>query len=724
VEESRRGSRSWSLALGAILLLSLWLRWPLPPPAWSHFDEESLILLPLGFWGGDLNPHFFNYPALQFYLLSALYYLYFLIGASGSVEQFVAYRFFVDGSDLQSIARGLGTAMSVGTVAVSAFLGRRLYGAAAGLAAGFILALMPLSVRFAHLAGTDTPAVLWIALALAWAIRVRQRGVLSDYILAGLFVGLAGATKYPAALSAVPVAVAALLRTPSLKQAGLWCSGGIAILVFSLTSPFVLLDSGAFWEGFSEMGRDHLLTSTSRGTGPSWLYHLQHTFRYGLGIAGTAILLPALIWKRDKWRHEEIILVSGIVAFSAVLVAAESVFMRYALPLTPFIALFTARLVGLCGNRIVLLVGLTVLAAEPAYTSLKTRALLSGEDTRERAADWLLRHAPSRRLVHQLGECGNIQVLTPHRVHVRQTHFQRSYDDERIVQAYDWLADQTQLPPLYLDRTFASLSPSTEPSSPGETSGPLTESGVVLVRYEHPLCPPGEGLPRSANIDTSLDWVEASFSPGPLEAAVFDEMDWYFLPIGRFGEVERTGPPIRLGSVSHGAQAPVPSTNSFFALLARFHAGRQAMVAEDWEAALYFYQPVLRAPIELTQILPAKLLLQLYGSTGLAYNHVGRFREALEPLRQAISLNPREYEAYDDLALAYANLGQLEEAILAWETVIELEPKHGGAYFNLAKALFTTRKYDRAYAVALRGLELTPNHPMAESVRRFVERGG
>jgi hypothetical protein len=47
-----------------MLLAALWIRWPVPSMAWTHIDEKALVDHPLGFFSGDLNPHFFNYPTL------------------------------------------------------------------------------------------------------------------------------------------------------------------------------------------------------------------------------------------------------------------------------------------------------------------------------------------------------------------------------------------------------------------------------------------------------------------------------------------------------------------------------------------------------------------------------------------------------------------------------------------------------------------------------------
>ena len=75
--------------------------------------------------------------------------------------------------------------MAVATVAVTAYLGRRLYGPAWGFAAAGLLALSPLHVRFSHLATTDVPSVLWSSLAVLWAVRSVQRHSGRDLLILG-----------------------------------------------------------------------------------------------------------------------------------------------------------------------------------------------------------------------------------------------------------------------------------------------------------------------------------------------------------------------------------------------------------------------------------------------------------------------------------------------------------------------------------------------------------
>ncbi len=81
---------------------------------------------------------------------------------------------------------------SLGLVAALFVLGRRLFGDAAGLAAGALAALHPNLVRFASECHTDTPAALWLTLAVAglWAAEssARPRPLL---VLSGLLAGWA-----------------------------------------------------------------------------------------------------------------------------------------------------------------------------------------------------------------------------------------------------------------------------------------------------------------------------------------------------------------------------------------------------------------------------------------------------------------------------------------------------------------------------------------------------
>ena len=689
---------------GAIALLALALRWPLPAPTWTHFDETLFIVLPLGFWGGDFNPHYFNYPTFHFYLNSFFYFLYFLVGSAESVEHFVAYHFLVDGRPLLALARGLNTLFSVATVVATACLGRRLYGVGEGLLAALVLATMPLAVRFAHLANTDTPAVFWIALALLWAVRARQQGQPPDYLVAGVCTGLAAATKYPAALVAVPVAVAIL---PG-RRGYLGLAAGAALLSFALATPFVWLDATQFWAHFADMGQTHLLGGAGKEDQAAWLYHLRYTWRYGLGAVGLLAAGLSLVWALGQRRWQELVLLAAIVPFVAVLVVAESTFMRYALPLAPLLALLLGRLSGLV-FRHRLLGGLSVLllVAEPLYAALSTRILLAGPDTRRQAEDWIGAQG-TQRLLEWGSPCGQLQLLTPGRVRVRQTHYLRSYGVQGLRRAYERLAQREDLPPFYLemDELIA--------------LGRRADVPMALVRYRHPLCPEAAMPSQILNILEAGHWQEV-FAPGLLKGAVFDRMDWYFVPVAGFGQIKQTGPIIEVGLLASRAAPERIGAAAYFAALASILHGQQAGAEGKWRQALRAYGRVLELSVAPEELLGVEMGRYLYAQMGRGRAQIGQYAEAVQYLQMAVALPPAGGDVYNELGAAYAASGALQKAVGTWEELIGLYPDFAPAYFNMGRALLRLGQNRRAHTYLRRALALVPDHPQAGQIQRLLE---
>ena len=557
-----------------ILILAFWLRWPFPEPQWTHVDERAFILYPLGFWSGDFNPHFFNYPTFPLYVVSAIYYLYFLLFSSEPFDYFVAYRYFVEAGDLLFIARGLSSLLAVGTVAVAARLGRRLYGSSGGILAGLILAVMPLSVRFSHLAIIDVPATLLGCLAVLWAVRIHQQGRWMDYLLAGLFVGVAGSSKYPAALAGIPVLVACLLRTSTLKNIRLWSVGAAALLSFAATSPYVWLDSAGFWADFSAMGKEHLLSASHGTGGASWFYLLRYNLRYGLGLAGLATLLAALVWNPKGWRRDEGILLAGIAAFGLLLLAAESVFMRYSLPLAPLLAVLAVRpLLKMSRKPVIQAAWLALLLAEPIYASLHIRSLLSGPDTRTRAYKWMQENVPDGCRLVPLpdGRAGHVKVLSPMSLQARKGYFIDSFGVERCTRAFQLLSESEELPPLYVLWNYKDI----KQRERFRTAG-ISDS-VLVVWYQHPLCVAGgEDSLAISELSGQIHW-QHEFLAGDVEDAEYDRVDWYFMPIGGWGAIEETGPTIRLGKLPVDIGREIPTAQEFFDLLNRLMMANRAM---------------------------------------------------------------------------------------------------------------------------------------------------
>jgi hypothetical protein len=703
-DDSERKFRNWNLALGGILLLSFFLRWPSPGPEWIHVDEWQFVLRPLGFWSGDLHPHFFFYPTFQFYLVSLLFYPYYLLFHGGAIEHFVAYRYFVGGEDLIGLVRGLHSLMAVGTVAVCAFLGRRLYGPLGGLLAALGLAVMPLAVRFAHLANTDTPMVLWVGLATLWGVRIVQEGRLSDCLWAGVFVGLAGATKYPGALVAVPVGLACWLRVSSLRDRGIWLAGGAAVLTFSLASPYVVLDAPAAFEALGKMGEDHML-SEKHSSGASWTHMLSVNLRYGLGLVGLLMLVPGLFWDPRRRRREEWVVVAGVLIFLLFLVVARSDFMRYALPLVPLIAVLWVRPLLVFGyRRWFLVLACSVLMIEPLYASWKTRSLLSGEDTRQQVKAILEDQVEGGCYIFQpMQGAEMIEGVSPKRIFSRQYHYLESYETDDLQTSFEWLSHQENLPLLLLHCGYRAGTQrlSKEGAEPGSTGW--------LVWLDHPRLEEKDPVTRQSLMGNLSGGIE--LSPGGMDSAVFDPVDWFFLPVGGFGGTERSGPAIRLAKVPVLYPVSKRGAKEYFGMLSDFLIGDREITRERWEKAAFHFQKGFQAEFHLPDVMLGQMIYRYTYHLGLALSRFGEYDRSAAVLEAAIEIRDDQPESFVGLGFVYGKLGRYEDAIKAWKRGLGLDPANTEIPFMMGNDYAQMGAWDSALNAFKAALEINPKDP-------------
>src|SRR5450756_272158 len=259
-----------------------------------HPDERAIgdAILKLSFHPLQLNPHFFAYGSLPFYLTKALSSL--LAEVSGR-DWFASY----DG--VIHVGRFLSAFAGALTVLLVASVGRRLYGQKAGLCAGLLLALAVLHIQTSHFASTDVTLTLFVLLALASSGRLARRGRGRDALLAGALTGFALATKASAAPLLLPLAAAVFL---ACRPARAWRKGALlltvaglaALVAFFLGEPYAFLSFHEFWRSMSEQGamvrHAGMLPYTNQYIGvPNFLYEAREIVFWCLGpLFGLAAL--------------------------------------------------------------------------------------------------------------------------------------------------------------------------------------------------------------------------------------------------------------------------------------------------------------------------------------------------------------------------------------------------------------------------------------------------
>lgn len=346
--ETRPGRDGWLIAVLvlAALLRLLGLRFGLPDKL--YFDEFALVNHALGFGKGDLNPHWFEYPSLQMYVLFAVYGLVFAVGRltgawHGGWDFAVAY--FRDPTLLQTISRGVTVLYAVLSVWLLYHIVRRWWGRAAALAAALVLAVSPMHVINSHYVTTDVPMICMALLALWLAQCALDGGSRRKLFLAAFVAGLAGAAKYPG-LAMVPVVAAAPFLFPRvglkrrvLDAVGLALTG---LAGFAAGAPFTFLDWRAFRAGMAFQSNlvgkvGHLGFEASRN---GWLFHARHSLPEIMSWALILLALLGLLLALRRAPARTVWLCLFPAAVFAVIGSQKTLFSRYALPLAPFLALF------------------------------------------------------------------------------------------------------------------------------------------------------------------------------------------------------------------------------------------------------------------------------------------------------------------------------------------------------------------------------------------------
>ena len=204
-----RSARSAAFCLVAIVAIAALLRlWNLSfdTPSIFDVDEPFFLLKSIELLRGEtMNPEWFGHPGTTtIYALS-------LIGASlaiwniagGHYETLQAFgeSLFYDPTPFVVAARGFIVLCGLVCVVLTYWVGRRLYGTVGGLFAAVFLALNPLHVEFSQIIRPDVHAGMFLLLAIMMTLLFHDSQRRGYLIWAGVFVGLASATKWPAALA-------------------------------------------------------------------------------------------------------------------------------------------------------------------------------------------------------------------------------------------------------------------------------------------------------------------------------------------------------------------------------------------------------------------------------------------------------------------------------------------------------------------------------------------
>ncbi len=249
------------LALG----LRLWGSW-YDLPYIYHPDEPVTVRIAVHHLKDlDLNPHFFHWGTAYFYLVTLAYMPYYLAGRLTGTFHSLGDLAMPEGLIMGVVrialpmevwlARLVSIVLGAATVWLVYRIGRRHFGRWAGLAGAAFLAVLPAHVHHSQTARPDAAMIFFLTLCLLQAVHATEaRDAKKTLFWAGLWGGLAAATKYNAAVPVVFIVgfshISRHGRDFWRRFDSLWAGVG-GVLGFVLGNPFAVLDAPAFWEGFT-----------------------------------------------------------------------------------------------------------------------------------------------------------------------------------------------------------------------------------------------------------------------------------------------------------------------------------------------------------------------------------------------------------------------------------------------------------------------------------------
>jgi hypothetical protein len=393
------------LLIGA-LLLRLWgIKQGLP---YSYNIDEATHFVPkaVGFFGHDLNPHYFLNPPAYSYLLTAVFELWF--GSADAVRS----AYTSDPTAVFVVARVAAAVLGTAAVWLTYLAGSRLFNRSVGLLAAAILGVAFLPVFYSHLALNDVPTLAPVALALYGAAGVMRRGRSRDYAVAGVGIGLAAATKYTGGITLmclIPAFASDAISGPAwpaVRRFGIALA--LALVSFLIANPYALLDFQAFTAGVSSQaslaaGQDPVKLGTHAGNGIA--YYLW-TFTWGFGwVPSLAAIAGSVLLVVRRRLGIGLMLLPAPIAFTIFMGDQQRFFGRWLMPILPIVALLGAyaaveairwlararRVPALLGG---VAVGVTLLG-QSAVAVVHDDAVLSRPDTRSLAREWMVAHVPA-----------------------------------------------------------------------------------------------------------------------------------------------------------------------------------------------------------------------------------------------------------------------------------------------------------------------------------------
>lgn len=203
-----------------------------------HIDEPNIVNRAIAISQGDVHQSWYNWPAQSLMFLYAG--LFWMADHLSSVPAYYI------------IARAVSVVFGVASIVMVYVIGKTITrSAAAGLWSALFVATSQLLIRHSHYATPDAALTLFGLVMVYCTIQAYSETTAKKiqrwYIWAGLVLGIALATKYTAAVFAVPMIIVWISKYRRQWKIIAWFVAA-AFIAHTITNPFALFDLDLIWK--------------------------------------------------------------------------------------------------------------------------------------------------------------------------------------------------------------------------------------------------------------------------------------------------------------------------------------------------------------------------------------------------------------------------------------------------------------------------------------------
>lgn len=342
----------------------------------------------------ELNPNFFAYGGFPIYLARA---------AGDLMAQFTGNNSWVaDWGQINIITRFLSAVFSTLTIIPLYLLAKKVAGReTAALSIGFY-AFTVSSIQAAHFGTVESMLVFMVVFLCFLSVRLINKPSMRSYLYCGIILGLAIATKMTA-LFFIIIPLTAHILAPYKSHKRFIALLLSTVAVFTLFSPYTFLN----WDKFVESMRYESAVVTGTLSVPYtlqftntavYLYQIKNLF-WQMGPAAFFII-PGIIFLVIKAILEKnkiaIVLIIFPVLYFAYVGLWQAKFIRYMLPIIPFLIITISYFLVLLKKEF-LLIGRTFIALFLLITifwAISFFSIYTREQTRITASKWIYSNIP------------------------------------------------------------------------------------------------------------------------------------------------------------------------------------------------------------------------------------------------------------------------------------------------------------------------------------------